>query len=566
MDQKKILDTFQEEIRHVFQDELEYVVPKFQREYSWEEEHISEFMLDLISQMDENPDDQYFFGTILLYPDDDRWAIIDGQQRLATSVIFLCVVRDMIIGSGNNTIDIDDIRRCIKLKSHTVTKFRLKLSPRDNSLFEHTILTERPVSEKLGLLNIDDNKDRKLAIAYKSIYNILSMEIKELSAKNDYLLKIATYFIKNFIFTVNKASDFQTGSIIFDSVNRKGKRLLDNDFIKNMLLTKIDSNDIESYHDKWLDMLSRLETTVLDVNQFLRYYMLAYHHRTSMKNVPISIKNMIDDGVLKPKDLIDKLYDNSGSYYMLYHPDEAFANNIPLIKNLKHLRILNSHSVYPALILSHDKFDNDAKFVQFEQIASMMLSYFFRARIIGRAEANSLENDIDNICKLLRKLDDPMEDIKYYIMNKSSYLSDDEFHDKFITSTHGSVVAKYILEAINNEIGNNTPNQTYHEYIMPRNPNANWIEYIKNQINYSDNDMIKQYMISNSKKIGNMTLLDVRNKDKNKDYGYKLSNVYANTSIQITQSLSKYPNWNFETIKKRTEEFANIAVKIWNIK
>ena len=485
MDQKKILDTFQEEIRHVFQDELEYVVPKFQREYSWEEDQISEFMLDLISQMTENPDDQYFFGTILLYPGENHWGIIDGQQRLATSMIFLCVVRDMIMDSNNNTIDIDDIRRCINLKSQIVTKFRLKLSPRDTSLFEHVILAELPISEKLRILNTDSNKDHKLAIAYKSIYNILfTMEIQMLPVKNDYLLKLATYFIKNFILTVNKASDFLTGSIIFDSVNRKGKRLLDNDFIKNILLTKIDSNDIESYHDKWLDMLSRLETMNLDVNQFLRYYMLAYHYRTSMKNVSISIKNMINEGNLKPKELIDKLYDNSGSYNMLYNPDEAFADNISLINNLKYLRILKSHSVYPALILSHDKFDNDAKFVQFEQITSMMLSYFFRARIIGRAEANSLENDIDNICKLLREFDDPMKNIKYYIMNKSSYLSDDDFHDKFITSTHGPVVAKYILESINNEIGNNAPNQTYHEYIMPRDPNTNWIKYIKNQLNF----------------------------------------------------------------------------------
>lgn len=78
------------EIRKVFETGY-YAIPRFQRPYSWEKDHISEFWNDSIV---ENETD-YFIGSIVVYKqDDETFGIVDGQQRLTTITMILSALRD----------------------------------------------------------------------------------------------------------------------------------------------------------------------------------------------------------------------------------------------------------------------------------------------------------------------------------------------------------------------------------------------------------------------------------------------------------------------------------------
>ena len=72
------------------------VIPRFQRDYSWEKEHISEFLDDLVLGLnteDTSNKSPYFFGTILVVGNitgsKGKLEIIDGQQRITTATILL---------------------------------------------------------------------------------------------------------------------------------------------------------------------------------------------------------------------------------------------------------------------------------------------------------------------------------------------------------------------------------------------------------------------------------------------------------------------------------------------
>ncbi len=78
-----------------------FFVPRFQRPYSWDDQHIEEFWEDTIV---EQQDDEYFIGSLVLYKEGGRFGIVDGQQRLTTITMLLCAIRDAFYAQGENNL------------------------------------------------------------------------------------------------------------------------------------------------------------------------------------------------------------------------------------------------------------------------------------------------------------------------------------------------------------------------------------------------------------------------------------------------------------------------------
>ena len=75
----------------ILKDGKFYIVPPFQRNYSWEMEQITDFWTDLMALYD--TDDEYFIGSMVVTPQDKtKIKILDGQQRLATVLLFLAAL------------------------------------------------------------------------------------------------------------------------------------------------------------------------------------------------------------------------------------------------------------------------------------------------------------------------------------------------------------------------------------------------------------------------------------------------------------------------------------------
>ena len=80
-----------------------YVIPRFQREYSWENDELQELWDDLLDCFTVNNGklfpNEYFIGTLVLVGDDDdnmniERQVVDGQQRLMTITIAFSVRRN----------------------------------------------------------------------------------------------------------------------------------------------------------------------------------------------------------------------------------------------------------------------------------------------------------------------------------------------------------------------------------------------------------------------------------------------------------------------------------------
>lgn len=68
-----------------------FVIPRFQRAYSWETEQVNQFWSDIIDNLSES----YFIGSMVVYKTGrSSVAVVDGQQRITTITILLCAIRE----------------------------------------------------------------------------------------------------------------------------------------------------------------------------------------------------------------------------------------------------------------------------------------------------------------------------------------------------------------------------------------------------------------------------------------------------------------------------------------
>src|SRR3546814_12685949 len=72
-------------------------VPLYQREYAWKEEKVEQLLRDLQRAKDDQTD--YFLGTIVTIPKPNTEVlnVVDGQQRITTTALFLAVIRDYVL-------------------------------------------------------------------------------------------------------------------------------------------------------------------------------------------------------------------------------------------------------------------------------------------------------------------------------------------------------------------------------------------------------------------------------------------------------------------------------------
>jgi uncharacterized protein with ParB-like and HNH nuclease domain len=86
-----------------------FEIPSYQRAYSWDDKQINQFIEDL-----KNAENQYYLGHFLFeIKEENILYVIDGQQRLTTSIIFFSVLKKELelrkIKGEKVNIDLADI-------------------------------------------------------------------------------------------------------------------------------------------------------------------------------------------------------------------------------------------------------------------------------------------------------------------------------------------------------------------------------------------------------------------------------------------------------------------------
>lgn len=94
-------------IRSLIMDDTltQFHIPIYQRNYTWEaSKDVDKLISDLIEfglEYKENKNTDYYIGNIIVKSQNRAFAIervvIDGQQRITTTILILCAIRDIYL-------------------------------------------------------------------------------------------------------------------------------------------------------------------------------------------------------------------------------------------------------------------------------------------------------------------------------------------------------------------------------------------------------------------------------------------------------------------------------------
>ena len=88
-------------------------VPEYQRNYAWDAANIDQYFADLDEAIRSKED--HFFGPIVLLDEtNDQYSVIDGQQRLTTTMMLLCLIRDQLVDMGEPAHEINGAKLPLK--------------------------------------------------------------------------------------------------------------------------------------------------------------------------------------------------------------------------------------------------------------------------------------------------------------------------------------------------------------------------------------------------------------------------------------------------------------------
>ena len=205
-----------------------FVIPKYQRSYAWEIKNVIDLFQDIQEAIDTNSN--HYIGTVVLAKTENEevFNIVDGQQRVTTIVMFICVIIRKLKDKGDR-----DFYHRYYIKEKDL--FKLNPLERDKKFF-FQLLNGSPTLEP------KTKSQRFLLAAFNEMEDIVKSCIKD---PIKFLKAIEALSILEFI-EQNESDAIR----IFQTVNDRGKELSRMDKMKSLLFYFSNKYLSERYDDE----------------------------------------------------------------------------------------------------------------------------------------------------------------------------------------------------------------------------------------------------------------------------------------------------------------------------
>jgi hypothetical protein len=263
-----------------------YTVPDFQREYVWESEQVEKLLEDVREEFYDEKGNlikgpEYFLGSIVVCAGDDgAYQLIDGQQRMTTIYLVLCVLRDVLKAMGetpNDTLRGQVASAATDEEGNEVHKHRLILQYDDSRG-----ILGRIVNDPAAALAIkgDTTSVRKILSAYQDVKDFLQTNFGSSPQK---VRRFYAAFTKRVKLIRIKTPSLSNALKVFETVNDRGIGLNAMDLLKNLLFMKATPEQHETLKVQWKSLIDTLDRCHEKPLRFLRYYIMAHFELDTTK-------------------------------------------------------------------------------------------------------------------------------------------------------------------------------------------------------------------------------------------------------------------------------------------
>ncbi len=277
-----------------------YMIPRFQRPYSWTQENISDFWTDTIVDSDTD----YFIGSIVVFDTgNDTFGIVDGQQRMSTVSMVLCALR--------NTLHAEGFEGLAKAVHKLIERADINNKPRFVLSTESSYPYFQEYIQKYGVPDMQvqvGEEEKDIARVFGQICQYIEETVgsiksdptlndegkrkgiqDKLTSIRDKLLNLKIIFIE-----LDNEDDAYT---IFETLNTRGKDLNVADLVKAHLTRLLPAKNVgvDTPKMRWEQVLNTIEgsSAEIDIVGFLHHYWLSKYEYATVKKLFKEIKKRV---------------------------------------------------------------------------------------------------------------------------------------------------------------------------------------------------------------------------------------------------------------------------------
>lgn len=555
-----------------------YIVPRFQREYSWTREQILELWNDIISNIsiDSNTNllhEEYFIGSLVLVGDDRSTSmqIVDGQQRLTTLTILLSALCEQFKSINKNNLanaiyenyiagKNDDGDDFFKLENESPKPFfqtRIqyidKVEVQPNTEEENTLFN---AYQQLYLETSRDHLKKRFPgfdLNDDSVYETLLKEIRE---------QIVRY-LKVIFITVQEEDDAYT---IFETLNARGMNLSFVDLIKNQIFKDLKTEHPDDYaKTKWKRIRHTIgsRSNIGGLETFIRHWWISRYSYVSEDKVYKAFKTKWQQKSINSNDFLEDLVKDIELYVKTSSPeydDWRQQEEKAIYQSLSALRIFQVTQQRPFILsLFKAKENRLITLTDLKETLSFIESFHFLFNAICSMRPSGIEGSYSKAARKLFESENKVsvrEAVKELKEQFSSRIPSQEvFINKFskLKYTKKYTKDKQLIQYI-------------FKYIQLKEQETNELQPYNMTLEH-----ILAQSIGNEEFIGQMgNLLPLgqklnNNEARNNNPISKLE-VYRKSSFKMTQEFgnSNITSWGEIEITSRTDSLAEKCYEAWS--
>lgn len=512
------------EIRKIFSEK--YIIPDFQRPYSWEKEHCDKLWEDIIDFYDNqtSKEDKYFLGNIVIHQSGDSFAVIDGQQRLTT---LLLLIKALHSKAGTATV----LEECLRIKDPLTSELT------DTLRLDSLVADD----DKKHLYDIIFNNGNKTPDCnMKSNYVDLCKKIEDWWLKKDNsadcLNKLILCFLDQIVLLPIHCGSEDDALTIFETINNRGMSLTDADIFKAKLHHSA-ADDKDNFVKQWnlLDNHEWLFRVLMHVyrakeGDSTKEIGLRPYFTDSSKNRFSDWKSVIDS--LKLIHDVDNNWESSVDINILWNILKTYPNyywNFPLYV------YLHKYGKY-----TDDNFVLDGEHnAAFLQLLEYTVKYFFIKGIVYNS-VNYVKDTVFKVCVAIES------DSDYLYEYAKTITSNDitEFNNKINNKQYGRYLRGLVL--LSAYLNTKQDKEQFSEFIV-----SNYhIEHIlpKKWNNYDKWD--EHSWADDLNSIGNLMPLEYKlNINAKNEFFNRKKESYRKSKVRDALDVIQYEEWTPENLK-----------------
>lgn len=549
-------------IYNLLNGQCQYIIPVYQRKYSWQANVQCARLWKDIVEMEKKKKKHHFVGSIVSIAEKksvmgvQKQLIIDGQQRMTTLSILMIALRDYLKEQGAGD-EVDE----------NITYMVLKNPSRKGDDAYKMMLTDTDRDIMIKLVDGIKIKEDEDSLIYAN-YLYFKQRVAESTLTPDEVYEsISKLDIVGIILDKDQGDEPQ---LIFESLNSTGMALSKSDLIRNFILMGLDNEAQKSLYNNYWKPLEDFFPQQMQgdddrMDKFFRDYLTVKLGKTvKFDSIYDEFKDYAGNSELStPQELAEDvmiygdLYTNITS-----EKKELPASHQALLPIFEEIRSLRMEVAYPFLIKIYRDYVNDI--INLEELVEMMrltVAYVVR-RAVCEIPTNSMNKTFATMKNSI-VTSDYLNSIKaafYFADSYKRFPNDDEFKEALCKRNMYKIrISKYIYVKLENE-GNKEPIPYVGyttEHIMPQNKNMR--DEWKKALGENYADIQAQYIDS----LGNLTLTRYNSEMGDKPFAEKLE-VYKESAMH---NLNKYvvqqTTWNEQTIVERASQLSECACKAW---